>query len=97
MLHIALADPSKLKARQFSKSTNNTRSIPNNLWTETPAERQQRIADEVSGKKRRAANPEADPDAEANALKRRKHDEQIRNAIDGHNVRFFVFLVLSFF
>ncbi|KAJ7474149.1 hypothetical protein FB451DRAFT_1174665 [Mycena latifolia] len=32
------------------------------LWTETPAERAQRLADEVSGRKRRAANAPADGD-----------------------------------
>ena len=43
-------DPTKLKARQFSRGSgpvNNKSKKDNSLWTETPAERQQRLADEV--------------------------------------------------
>ncbi|KAH8111464.1 hypothetical protein DFH11DRAFT_1463507, partial [Phellopilus nigrolimitatus] len=82
-----LSDPTKLKARQFSRGAGAAaRSAPNNLWTETPAERQQRIADEVAGKKRRAAN--ADEDAAANPeddRKKRKRDSDIRRVVDEHN------------
>ena len=83
-----LSDPLKLKARQFSRGGSTaSRGQPNNLWTETPAERQQRIADEVAGKKRRAANAE---DASANPeddRKRRRRDEEIRQVVEEHNVR----------
>ncbi|KAJ6604100.1 hypothetical protein DFH09DRAFT_1353948 [Mycena vulgaris] len=40
-------DPTKLNARTLARSTDNA------LWTETPAERQQCLADEVSGTKYR--------------------------------------------
>ena len=61
------------------------------LWTETPAERQQRLADEVSGKRRRAVN--ADPDAldEGKQLefkKRRKYDEEVRRGVEEYTVSF---------
>lgn len=82
-----LGDPTKLKARQFSRGGSTaTRGAPNNLWTETPAERQQRVADEVAGKKRRAANAEEDPITAADERKKRKHEEDIRKAVDAHNV-----------
>lgn len=57
------------------------------LWTETPAERQQRLADEVSGRKRRAVNadPVADEDEEE-ARKRRRRDAEIRKGVDEHTV-----------
>lgn len=85
----ALGDPLKLKPRQFSRSTNAAaRTAPNNLWTETPQERQQRIADEVSGKKRRAANPEPEVE-DADSRKKQRRDEEIRSVIDGHNVSSF--------
>jgi hypothetical protein len=77
-------DPSKLKApRQFSRSTAPSRSGDNSLWTETPAEKQQRLADEVMGKRRRAA----DPDPEEDEKKRRKKDEEnIRRGVEEYNV-----------
>ena len=84
----ALGDPLKLKARQFARSSNTSRMIPNNLWTETPQERQQRIADEVSGKKRRAANPEPEVE-DADSRKKQRRDEEIRRVIDDHNVCIF--------
>ncbi|KAI0344020.1 hypothetical protein BDW22DRAFT_1355273 [Trametopsis cervina] len=76
-------DPTKLtKGRQFQRTSAPSRDQDNSLWTETPAERQQRLADEVSGKRRRAVN--ADPDAEDDyeAKKRRKHDEDVRRGVD---------------
>ncbi|KAJ3551064.1 hypothetical protein NM688_g4939 [Phlebia brevispora] len=79
-------DPTKLtKPRQFSRSTAPARNVDTSLWTETPAERQQRLADEVAGKRRRAVN--ADPDVgdestELEARKRRRRDEEIRRGVD---------------
>ncbi|EPQ61252.1 hypothetical protein GLOTRDRAFT_135771 [Gloeophyllum trabeum ATCC 11539] len=74
-------DPAKLRqARQFSKSTN-VKSTDTTLWTETPAERQQRLADEVSGKKRRIENAEPDVDAE-DALRKRRRDEVVRQGVE---------------
>ncbi|KAJ3483558.1 hypothetical protein NLI96_g6227 [Meripilus lineatus] len=81
-------DPTKLnKPRQFARSAAPRRDVDTTLWTETPAERQQRLADEVSGKRRRAVN--ADPDVgdeeqEAELRKRRKRDEQIRRGVEEH-------------
>ncbi|EJD55130.1 hypothetical protein AURDEDRAFT_178939 [Auricularia subglabra TFB-10046 SS5] len=78
-------DPSKLTAkRTFNRGTTDVRSMADNLWTETPEERQKRVADEVMGKKRRAvdAAPE-DPDA----AKRRKYDAELRKSIRSHSSR----------
>lgn len=61
IIHATALDPTKLtKPRQFSRSTAPAKVVDNTLWTETPAERQQRLADEVMGRKRRVEN--ADPD-----------------------------------
>lgn len=84
---LANLDPSKLtKARQFSRSTAAPKETDNSLWTETPAERQQRIADEVSGRKRKAgaSEPQLSPEEEAEARKRKKLDDQIRRGADEH-------------
>lgn len=86
LIPLPALDPTKLKARQFARSAAPAKKVDNSLWTETPAERQQRLADEVSGKKRRAANaPEevVDPDI----IKRRKLDEEIRRGVEEHTVR----------
>lgn len=83
--YFADIDTTKLKARQFARSAAPAKKVDNSLWTETPAERQQRIADEVSGKKRRAANaPEDEPDPDA--IKRARRDEEIRRGVAEHTV-----------
>lgn len=95
-----LGDPLKLKARQFSRGGSSaSRSAPNNLWTETPAERQQRIADEVAGKKKRAANADPDADLHGNAednRRKRRRDEELRKVVEEHNVRFAYLLFFNF-
>ena len=85
-------DPLKLtKARQFSRSSAPQKNTDNSLWTETPAERQQRLADEVSGRKRRAVNAEPVEEA-ADGKKKRRMDQEIRRGVDEYTVRFFPFL-----
>jgi hypothetical protein len=62
----------------------------NSLWTETPAERQKRLADEVAGKKRRAvdiANEEALGIGPSLDRKRSKREEDdIRRGVDEYTV-----------
>ncbi|KAJ7676473.1 hypothetical protein B0H17DRAFT_987669 [Mycena rosella] len=79
-------DPTKLKPRQFARSAAPGRSTDNTLWTETPAERQQRLADEVVGKKRRAANAGDAVSAaeELEARKRQRVDEELRRGVEEH-------------
>ncbi|KAI6146683.1 hypothetical protein BKA82DRAFT_4154798, partial [Pisolithus tinctorius] len=79
-------DPTKLKARQFGRSSGQGRDVDSSLWTETPAERQQRLADEVSGRKRKAANAEPVEDPE-DARKKKKRDEEIRRGVEEHTRR----------
>ncbi len=62
--------------------------MDSSLWTETPAERRQRVANEVAVE-RRAAN--ADPDvgdesAELEARKRGLRDEETRKGVDDYAV-----------
>jgi len=81
---LASLDPTKARPRQFARSSAPTRdNSGSSLWTETPAERQQRLADEVAGRKRRAANAEPEEDPH-DAAKRRRRDEQIRRGVDEH-------------
>ncbi|TFY68019.1 hypothetical protein EVG20_g3714 [Dentipellis fragilis] len=86
---LATLDPTKLsKPRQFSRSTAPPKKTDNTLWTETPAERQQRLADEVLGKKRRIENADpAELEAEEDARKRRKRDAELKREVEEHTVR----------
>ena len=62
------------------------------MWTETPAERQKRIEDEVAGKKRRAVDAVNESD-EVEAKVKRRRDDEVRRVVEEHTVRpFFPFL-----
>ncbi|KAG8712899.1 hypothetical protein FRC08_013949 [Ceratobasidium sp. 394] len=82
-------DPTKLKNRQFSRSTTDKKSAASNLWTETPQERQQRLADEVSGKRKRAEEAAAQGVSatadDEDTIKRRKRDRELREQVEAHN------------
>ncbi|KAJ3501937.1 hypothetical protein NLJ89_g9114 [Agrocybe chaxingu] len=83
-------DPTKLKARQFSRSAHDSSSSKSrnepSLWTETPAERLQRLSDEVSGKKRRVTDAPAaeDEDEKSRKRRRRQEEEKIRKGVDDY-------------
>ncbi|GAA5963401.1 hypothetical protein JCM3765_003056 [Sporobolomyces pararoseus] len=87
-------DPTKLKSRSFQsgpKAQKSTRpggmgDDGPNLWTETPAERQQRLQDEALGKKRKAenANPEELEDTEETRRKRAR-DRRLKEEVERHN------------
>ncbi|CCL98928.1 uncharacterized protein FIBRA_00935 [Fibroporia radiculosa] len=69
----------------FARSAAPARNSDNSLWTETPAERQQRIADEVAGKRRRVTDADAmSPDEEREMRKRRKQEEEVRRGVEEH-------------
>jgi len=84
-------DPKKLRQtkKTFSAATSTSRDtkIDNTLWTETPAERQKRLAEEMSGKRKRATNDNAEISQEEAAEKRRKvlADEEMRRKVDEYN------------
>lgn len=83
-------DPTRLnKGRKFAPTTSShSRNPDTSLWTETPAEKQQRLADELSGKKRRKENSDATADDELEARKKRKRDEAIQHAVSEHTRKF---------
>jgi Protein of unknown function (DUF3752) len=86
--HVPALDPTKLKSRQFSRTTAD-KPTASTLWTETPAERQARLADEVMGKRKRseiAAGGQQAEEETAEDRKRRKHDVEIKKHVEKHNV-----------
>ncbi|KIJ45058.1 hypothetical protein M422DRAFT_167158 [Sphaerobolus stellatus SS14] len=77
-------DPTKLKARQFSRSARPTQ--PTNevsLWTETPEQKQTRLKEELEGKRRRATDVEDAPDE--GQRKRSRRDLEIATQVEAYN------------
>lgn len=86
-------DPTKLKSRQFSRASGNRASRdagPSTLWTETPAERQRRLAEEVMGKRKRTeeggtSEQSIDESDLAEERKRRRRDDEVSKIVEHHN------------
>ncbi|GAA5891163.1 hypothetical protein JCM8208_002522 [Rhodotorula glutinis] len=81
-------DTTKLKSRGFAtgkaaQSAAN-KAGPSNLWTETPAERQQRLEDEALGRKRRAENAPVEEERDDDRRKRIR-DQQLKAEVERHN------------
>jgi hypothetical protein len=82
-------DPKNLnKPRQFraTSSVSAATSSEVNLWTETPQEKQQRLADEVMGRKRRAVDVGAADDSRKEREIKRRRDEAVRKGVEEHTV-----------
>ncbi|BGP18541.1 hypothetical protein JCM10213_002945 [Rhodosporidiobolus nylandii] len=81
-------DTTKLKSRGFATgkaaASAGKKEGPSNLWTETPAERQQRLADEMMGKKRKAENAPAEEETDEQRRKRIR-DRQLKEEVERHN------------
>ncbi|POY72273.1 hypothetical protein BMF94_4575 [Rhodotorula taiwanensis] len=83
-------DTTKLKSRGFAtgkaaqKAAGGSTSEGVNLWTETPAERQERLRDEMLGKKRKAENAPAEEETDDERRKRMR-DQQLREEVERHN------------
>lgn len=89
----AAMDPTKLRSRGFNSAADANRkkaaASDQSLWTETPAERAQRLADEASGKKRRIENAEdtSTPEEQDARRKKKKRDAAIAKDLEELNVR----------
>ncbi|KAG8758420.1 hypothetical protein FRC14_008247 [Serendipita sp. 396] len=80
-------DPTKIKTRQFSKATGREEVKKDvSLWTETPAERQARLADELSGKRKRQTTMTTGAEEDEGVAKRRKtNQEELKREIETFN------------
>jgi hypothetical protein len=96
-------DSTKLKSRTFQQSAGIASSAKTskgggtNLWTESPAERQQRLEDELLGKRKRAEISAAgggDEEDTDDQRRKRERDWQLREEVDRHNVSHSPFLFL---
>ncbi|GAA5863726.1 hypothetical protein JCM3774_001229 [Rhodotorula dairenensis] len=83
-------DTTKLKSRGFAtgkaaqRASGSGDSSGVNLWTETPAERQERLRDEMLGKKRKAENAPAEEESDE-ARRKRLRDQQLKDEVERHN------------
>ncbi|GAA6038421.1 hypothetical protein JCM8097_007640 [Rhodosporidiobolus ruineniae] len=81
-------DTTKLKSRGFATgkaaASAGKKEGPSTLWTETPAERQQRLQDEMLGKKRKAENAPKEEESDE-ARRKRKRDQQLKDEVERHN------------
>ncbi|GJJ09390.1 hypothetical protein Clacol_003612 [Clathrus columnatus] len=78
-------DPTKLKARQFTRNPT-AKTHDNSLWTETPAQKQARIRDEVEGKRKRATDVEdSEIDLQSHDKKRNKYTEELASQVENYN------------
>ncbi|WWD20999.1 hypothetical protein CI109_105480 [Kwoniella shandongensis] len=80
-------DPLRKRPTTFSKSTAEPSDIDNTLWTETPAEKAQRIADEVAGVKRKkdkAGERIVSYEEEEDERRKRRRDREILQGVEKH-------------
>jgi hypothetical protein len=82
---LASVDPLRKRPTTFSRTTKEV-DVDHSVWTETPQEKAQRLADEVAGIKRKKPGKEVRGDEEIDRERKRLRDEQIREGIDKHNV-----------
>lgn len=88
----ATVDPTKIKSRGFKQTSKPHHSSSadrgnssGSLWTETPSERAQRLADEAVGKRRRAEDTSKDGEDDLEVLKKKKRDRLMRQQVEEHN------------
>lgn len=83
----AIDQPGKVKARQFSRNSGSgKKTVDNSLWTETPAEKQARIKDEVEGKRKRATDVDVDVEDRELELRNSKRSKETEELVENYNV-----------
>ena len=60
--------------------------MDNTVWTETPAEKHQRLADEAAGIKRNKVPKKGEKDEGYEARGKRQREEEIRQEVERHTV-----------
>lgn len=83
---LSSVDPLRKRPTTFSKNTHEV-EIDSTVWTETPQEKAQRLADEVAGIKRKKNTRPGEGQGDGESARKRMRDEEIRASVDRHNVR----------
>jgi hypothetical protein len=76
-----MTDPTKRPTSFAKTSREGVSAADQRVWTETPAERTRRLADEAAGVKRPREGDDADE-----RRRRRERDTEVRRNIEAHNV-----------
>ena len=84
---LAPVDPLRKRPTTFSRSTKEV-NTDSSVWTETPSEKARRIADEVSGIKRKKPirSGEGAGEDETDRARKRQRDRDILEGVERHNV-----------
>jgi hypothetical protein len=60
--------------------------VDNTMWTETPAQKQQRMADEAAGVKRHKDPVRGEKDQSFESKGKRQRDEELKAQVERHSV-----------
>jgi hypothetical protein len=61
--------------------------VDNTVWTETPAQKQQRMADEAAGVRRHKDPVRGEKDQSFETKGKRQRDEELKAQVERHSVR----------
>lgn len=80
-----LVDPLRKRPTTFNRSSKEV-VVDNTMWTETPAQKQQRMADEAAGVKRQKDPVRGEKDQSFESKGKRQRDEELKAQVERHSV-----------
>jgi hypothetical protein len=78
-------DPLRKRPTTFNRSSKEV-VVDNTMWTETPAQKQQRMADEAAGVKRQKDPIKGEKDQSFESKGKRQRDEELKAQVERHSV-----------
>jgi hypothetical protein len=78
-------DPLRKRPTTFNRSSKEV-VVDNTMWTETPAQKQQRLADEAAGVKRHKDPVRGEKDLSLESKGKRQRDEELKAQVERHSV-----------
>jgi hypothetical protein len=78
-------DPLRKRPTTFNRSSKEV-VVDNTAWTETPAEKYQRLADEAAGIKRNKEPIKGEKDQTFESRGKRQRDEELKAQVERHSV-----------
>jgi hypothetical protein len=78
-------DPLRKRPTTFNRSSKEV-VVDNTMWTETPAQKQQRMADEAAGVKRQKDPVRGEKDQSFESNGKRQRDEELKAQVERHSV-----------
>lgn len=89
---LSTVDPLRKRPTTFNRSNKEPEAV-SHIWTESPAEKAQRLRDEAAGIKRDDPKARISAEDAEEAARKRKRDREIREEVERHNVCFFTCLL----